>query len=410
MDPARFTASSPGRLVPTFGGVQAFVPAPLPDTLDLDLATIRLLSTAERRLGALGGATGRLVNPWLLAAPFLRQEAILSSRIEGTITTPERLALLEVAGEAAGTADAAAGESDTREVANFVRATEHALRELARLPVSVRLLRDTHRILMTGVRGDRERPGELRDAQNFIGTVTDIRRARFVPPPHTELSRLLDDFERYANDPEPELPLLVRVALLHYQFETIHPFRDGNGRIGRLLILLVLLRDGALPAPLLPVSTYLERHRERYMDLLLAVSTEGAWLPWVGFFLEAVAESAAHASAQVDGLLALRDRWHARLQAMRSSALLLKLVDSLFQTPALSVGQTATLLGVTHAAASANVRKLVDAGILTEVTGRQRGRVFLAPEILRYVRGEVPSAAPPTPGAPSHLARAPDSA
>jgi Fic family protein len=396
MDPARFTASSPGHLVPTFGGVLAFVPAPLPRTLDLDLATVRLLSTAERRLGALGGATGRLLNPWLLAAPFLRQEAILSSRIEGTITTPEQLALLEVVGATSGEA---APEADTQEVANFVRATEHALRELDRLPVSVRLLRDTHRILMTGVRGNRERPGELRDAQNFIGAESDIRRARFVPPPHTELPALLDDFERYANDPDPELPLLVRVALLHYQFETIHPFRDGNGRIGRLLVLLLLLRDGALPAPLLPVSTYLERHRERYMDLLLAVSVDGAWLPWVRFFLEAIAESATHASAQVGGLLALRDLWHARLHAMRSSALLLKLVDALFQAPALSIGQAAVVMDVTHAAASANVQKLVEAGILTEVTGRRRGRVFLAPEILRYVRGEVPSASPPTPAA-----------
>lgn len=398
MDPARFTPASPGRLVPTFGGAQAFVPAPLPRTLDLDLATVRLLSVAERRLGALGGATGRLVNPWLLAAPFLRQEAILSSRIEGTVTTPEQLVLLEVADAAAGAPDGREGD-DTREVANFVRATEHALRELDRLPVSVRLLRDTHRILMTGVRGDRERPGELRDAQNFIGADTDIRRARFVPPPHTELPNLLDDFERYVNDPEPELPLLVRVALAHYQFETIHPFRDGNGRIGRLLVLLLLLRDGALPAPLLPVSTYLERHRERYMDLLLAVSVEGAWLPWIRFFLDAVAESAAHASAQVDGLLALRERWHAWLQSTRSSVVLLKLVDALFQSPALSVTQAAELLGVTYAAAAANVQKLVDAGILVEATGRRRARVFLAPEVLRFVRGEVPSVTPPTPAA-----------
>jgi Fic family protein len=393
VDTTRFTRNSPGRLVPTIGGVQAFVPAPLPRLLDLDLATVRLLSTAERRLGALGGATGRLVNPWLLAAPFLRQEAILSSRIEGTITTPEQLAILEVAGVADG--GEREGEGDTREVANFVRATEHALGELERLPVSVRLLRDTHRILMTGVRGDRERPGELRDAQNFIGTRTDIRLARFVPPPHTELPGLLDDFERYVNDPEPELPLLVRVALAHYQFEAIHPFRDGNGRIGRLVVLLLLVRDGALPAPLLPVSAFLERHRERYMDLLLAVSTEGAWIPWIQFFLEAVGESAAHAGTQVAGLVALRERWHAQLHSARSSALLLKLIDALFRMPAVTVGQAAELLGVTPAAAGANVRKLVDLGILVEATGRRRGRVFLAPDILTFVRGELPPAPSP---------------
>jgi Fic family protein len=386
VNPAVFTDASPGRLAPTFGGVVAFVPEPVPRTLDLDLATIRLIERAQHRIGALGGATRRLVNPYLLAAPLLRQEAILSSRIEGTITTPEQLALLELG--------APPREEDTREVGNFVRATQHALDALATTPVTLRLIRDTHRILMTGVRGDRERPGELRDAQNFIGTSLDIREARFVPPPHTELPRLLGDLERFLNEEEPELPLLVRIALAHYQFEAIHPFRDGNGRIGRLLIVLLLVREGALPAPLLPISSYLERHRERYMNLLFAVSARGAWLEWIRFFLEAVAESAERAAEQVEGLLELRGRWHARFQAARSSALLLKLVDALFQTPGVTIAQAAALLGVTPAAATANVAKLVEAGILREITGRKRDRIFLAREILTFM-----SAGEPAPGA-----------
>lgn len=362
----------------------AFVPQPIPRTLALELPTIRRLADAQHRLGTLAGATRRLVNPWIVAGAFLRQEAILSSRIEGTITTPEQLALMEAGGPVGAGRNE---EADTREVADFVNATQYALHQLDTMPVSMRLLRDTHRILMTGVRRDRERPGELRDAQNFIGSMHDIRQARFIPPPHTELPALIADFEQFVNDPEPELPLLVRIALAHYQFETLHPFRDGNGRIGRLLILLLLLRDQALPAPLLPISAYLDRHRDRYMDLLLEVSTLGAWTPWVDFFLNAIADSSTHASQQVEEMLALRERWHARLQSARSSALLHKLVDALFQSPAITIARAGELLGITPAAATGNVMKLVNAGILVEATGRKRGRVFLAPDVLALIRG-----------------------
>jgi Fic family protein len=397
VDSTAFLPGSPGRLVPTDGETVAFLPDPIPRSLPLELRTVRLLADAQLRLGSLGGAAGRLVNPWLISAPLLRQEAILSSRIEGTVTSPEQLVLLEV-GEvsARGDTPGSSGE-DTKEVANFVSATRHALSALERLPVSMRLLKDTHRILMTGVRGDRERPGEVRDAQNFIGSSRDIQEARFVPPPHIELPSLLDDFERFINDESPELPLLVRVALVHYQFETLHPFRDGNGRIGRLLVLLILMRDRVLPAPLLPISAYLERHRTRYMDLLFEVSTRGAWTPWIEFFLEAVAESAAYATRQVDELLTLRERWHARFHSARSSALLLKLVDSLFHEPAITIARVASVLDVTPATATANVSKLVEAGILVEATGRKRDRIFLARDILTFMRGDFTGSESSTP-------------
>lgn len=343
--------------------------------MPLDGKTVRVLARAEHRLGTLGGAAGRLVNPYLVGAQLLRREAILSSRIEQTIATPEQVALFELGAEQRN--------PDAREVGNFVRATEHALgRVQAGDPIVSRLLLDTHRILMTGVRGDRERPGEFRTGQNFIGRSPDIRDARFVPPPHLELPALLGDLERLINEDAGDLPLLVRIAIAHYQFEAIHPFRDGNGRIGRLLIVLMLVRDGLLPGPLLPVSSAFERRREDYTDHLLRVSTTGEWTNWVRFFLEGVAESADEALLLVVRLEALRVSWHSKLQSARSSALLLKLVDALFARPATTIGEATALLGVTPASASANIARLESLGILREITGRTRDRVYVARDIL----------------------------
>jgi cell filamentation protein, protein adenylyltransferase len=337
-----------------------------------------MLARAENRLGTLGGASNRLVNPYLASAPLLRREAILSSRIEETIATPEQIALLEL-GAPPRTADAA-------EVANFVRATEFALEQVKQgKPIVSRLLLQTHEILMTGVRGARERPGEFRLTQNFIGTSGDIHAARFVPPPHMELPALLADFERLVNDDVKALPLLVRLAVAHYQFETMHPFRDGNGRIGRLLIMLMLVRDGLLPGPLLPISSALERRRGEYVDLLLRVSEANEWAAWVRFFLQCVVDSAEEALTVVEALDALRAEWHAKLQSARSSALLLKLADSLFGRPATTIGEAQKLLGVTAASASANIARLEKAGILREATGRRRDRIYLAPAILALI-------------------------
>lgn len=372
---AAFSDISPGRLVPTYQGAMAFVPDPTPRNLPLDGATVRLLARAEHRLGALGGAASRLVNPYLVGAQLLRREAILSSRIEETIATPEQIALFEL--------DAEPRTPDAREVGNFVRASERALASVqAGEPIATRLLLETHRILLTGVRGERERPGEFRTAQNFIGGSRGINAARFVPPSHLELPALLSDLERFINEDVPELPLLVRIAVAHYQFETIHPFRDGNGRIGRLIIMLMLVRDRLLPGPLLTISSAFEHRRDEYNDRLLAVSTAGDWSGWLRFFLESVAESADEALHLVESLDALRAAWYARLQSARSSALLLKLVDALFARPATSIGEATKLLGVTPASASANIARLVDAGILREITGRTRDRIYLAQPIL----------------------------
>jgi Fic family protein len=388
MDAAQFSPDSPGRLVSTIEGAQAFVPDPVPRRLDLDLATVGLLAEAENAIGRLAGTAGRLVNPYLVGSPLLHREAILSSRIEGTITTPEQLVLLEAAGAVPGVKGR---DQETQEVLNYIRAMQHGLRRLRELPVCLRLIREIHGVLLEGVRGDRERPGDFRAVQNWIGRPSEpIHGARFVPPPVPEMQAALDDLEQALNDPKPDLPLLVRLALLHYQFEAIHPFRDGNGRIGRLLIALLLVSSGRLRDPLLYLSAYFERHRDVYMDLLLRVSQTGDWAAWLQFFLRGVLESAHEAVEQAEGLLALRDRYHALFQQARSSGLLQRLVDELFQSPAITIGRATEVLKVTPAAAAYNLRKLQAAGIVVEQTGRRRDQIFVAPEILVFM-SDVPT-------------------
>jgi Fic family protein len=243
---------------------------------------------------------------------------------------------------------------------------------------------------MRGVRGDEERPGEVRNVQNFIGSARDIRQARFVPPPPDALDACLRDLERTINpsDSEDRLPPLVRLALTHYQFETIHPFRDGNGRVGRLLIPLILCAYERLDEPSLYLSPFLEQRRTEYADLLLHVSMTGDFLPWVRFFLDAIAESSQAAVSRAEALAALRRDYHARLAEGRSSALLLKLVDSLFELPVITIGGAAKRLGVTAAAASANLAKLVEARIVVEVTGRRRNQRYVARELLEMAHGD----------------------
>ena len=271
---------------------------------------------------------------------------------------------------------------------------QHALRRMKTLPISLRLITEIHKVLMRGVRGGDVQPGEFRTYQNFVGRPdASIKDARFVPPPVPEMKTALHALEGYLHlergplgKPREDIPpLLVRLALTHYQFEAIHPFRDGNGRVGRLLIPLLLISHDRLDEPLLYMSSYFEKHRSAYYDHLLAVSISGRWTAWVEFFLRGVEESALESMAQAEALIALRERWHERFQSARSSALLLKLVDQLFKSPSITFGQAAKLLKVTDVTASSNVRKLVEAGILTERTGRKWGQVFVAMEIIALI-------------------------
>jgi Fic family protein len=412
MQPSDFSDKSPGRLVPTVDGVMAFVPSSLPRTVHLEGAALHYLARAEHALGVLSGVTGRLVNPYLLGSPLLKREAILSSRMEGTYATAEQLVLLE----AGSVPPDDRQREDTKEVLNYINALHLGVEKLRTLPVSMRLIRTVHERLLRGVRGDAEQPGQFRTNQNYIGRPGEgIQRARFVPPPVTEMVQALNDLESYIHiepheqpdltkEPDETLaPVLVRLALIHCQFETIHPFRDGNGRVGRLLIPLLLISHGRLQEPLLYMSSYFDRHRDAYGDHMLRVSQTGEFRPWIEFFLRGVVESAGESVELAKRLHELRSRWQAQIQAARSSALLVKLVDELFQTPAITIGHAQRVLGITAASASSNVQKLVKLGVLSERTGKKRDQVFAAMEILALVESvhADPAVSPNLPGAPA---------
>jgi len=379
MDPASFSDRASGEVVRALKGHWAFLPRPLPPSIVWTPDLVAALSAADRALGRLAGIGQTLANPHLLIRPFMRREAVLSSRIEGTQASLSDLFFFEAA------PSIEARVPDVAEVANYVAALEYGLERLADLPLSLRLIREMHRRLMTGVRGQELTPGEFRLDQNWIGTAgCPVDEAIYVPPPPERLPEALDAFEKYLHRPD-DLPPLVRLAAIHYQFEAIHPFRDGNGRIGRLLIALLLCADDLLSSPLLYLSAYFERRRQEYYDRLLGVSQHGQWTEWLVFFLRGVAEQAADTIARASRLQALRDGLYARCQTARSSALLLKLVDNLFSYPATTIADATRLLGVTPAAAQHNVNRLIELGILREGTGQRRNRVFLADEIIRAI-------------------------
>ena len=384
MDPADFTPDSPGQLIRASEGYWAFVPDSLPPPLEFDLATINLLVDAQGALSELSGLGRGLPNPHLLIGPFMRREAVLSSRIEGTVTRVDQLMRFEVE------PSIETQTPDLREVLNYVRALEYGLDRLPTLPMSLRLIREIHGQLLRGVRGRQRRPGEFRDVQNAVGTRADqsYAEARYVPPPVPHMRSALSDFENFLVR-SSDLPLLIELALIHYQFEAIHPFMDGNGRIGRLLMSIVLCDQGALPSPLLYLSAFFERHREAYVDHLLAVSQRGSWLDWIGFFLQGVAEQARSAGELSTRLLDLREDYRTRVQAARRSVLLVSLIDELFASPYLTVPIAAGRLNVTQRSASLNISKLVDLGILVEITGRQRYRVFEAREVVQMLSADI---------------------
>jgi Fic family protein len=379
LERSKFTAASPGRLVPTVEDAWAFVPDALPPALLVaDWETASKASEAENALGRLEGVARDLPNPYLLIGPLQKREAIVSSRIEGTFTTARQLVLYE-AGELA-----TAASSDTREVHNYIRALQHGLRRLPKLPVSLRLIREMHRILLEGVRGHDNRPGNFRDQQNAIGHEGQkIGEARFVPPPPgRELDDALDAFEKFIHA-EDALPLLVRMAMIHYQFEAIHPFFDGNGRVGRILNSLLLCSNGRLSQPLLYLSSYFEHHRDAYVDHMLAVSQRGEWIPWIRFFLQGVIDQCEDALGRAKRILALRDKYKKKME--HATGRVHKLIDELCASPATTIQRVAEVLGITFRAASQIVEKLVTAQILVEITGRPRDRVFLAKEIVAVI-------------------------
>lgn len=380
-----FGPEAPGTLVAEVGPAGeswAYVPNPLPPPLTFSTSLVRSLSEADQALGELNGAGRMLPNPHLLIGPFLRREAVESSRIEGTITDLRQIVLYEA------DPDVADRDPDREEVYNYVRALEYGLTRLSTLPVSRRLMREVHGRLMAGVRGAEKSPGEFRDRQNAIGRDgQDASECRFVPPPVGPMNQALEDLERYVNEPSA-LPPLVDLAIIHYQFEAIHPFLDGNGRVGRLLVSLLLQEKGCLCQPLLFLSAFFERNRDDYVDHLLQVSREAAWEGWIGFFLKAVATQAREASGRCRELLDLWKGYREQLLDGGKSANLLKLLDFLFERPSIRSAEAARKLGITFPAAQSNIERLVALGILVEVTGKARDRIYLAPKILAIVQDD----------------------
>lgn len=378
MDRSQFTAQDTGRLVRTLDGHLAFVPSPLPPKITISFELMRRLSEADHAVGTLAGIGRILPNPHLLTHPFLKREAVLSSRIEGTEASATDLALFEAAGSPS------TDQSDVREVSNYVVALRYGLKRLDKLPMSLRFLREVHAKLMADVRGGTRAPGEFRHVQNWIGpSGSRIDNATYVPPPVQEMHAALDHFERFLHEPSP-MPVLLRVALIHYHFEAIHPFLDGNGRIGRLLIAFLLHIEKVLDQPLLYLSAFFEHHRREYYHRLIEVTTKGAWDEWIDFFLRGVAEQANDAVRRTRELLDLSDSYRRRFASARNAGVLSSLVDRLFAVPATTISSVAADLKMSYPAAKKNVQKLVGLHILTPRRSG-RGSIYVAEDVLRIV-------------------------
>jgi Fic family protein len=366
--------SRAGRYVRQGSGYSAFIPAPLPPDPPLSItgSLQTLLSDADRALGRLDGAIQTLPNADLFVYMYVRKEAVLSSQIEGTQSSLQDLLAAEAQ---VLTPDR---PRDVEEVINYVNAMNYGLKRLVELPVSVRLMREVHGRLLTGVRGSERTPGELRRSQNWIGPAnSSLADAVFVPPPPNEISEALSALEQFLHRYD-DIPLLVKIGLAHVQFETIHPFLDGNGRVGRLLITLLLCERQVLLKPVLYLSHYFKRRRQAYYDYLQAVRDTGDWEGWLAFFLTAVVEVSAEATHTARDILALREHHRALITEHlgRAAGNGLRVLEKLYQVPIMSVQQVQSITGTTYPAANQLVRKLVEQGILRESTSNKRNRRF----------------------------------
>ena len=363
-----------GRWIKTLAGYRAFHPEPLPPELSWSPRLVRALSDADQLLGRLAGEGRRLPNPHLLIRPFVQREAVYSSRIEGTRST-----LGELLAAQAGAAVERSPE-DLREVGNYVVALEYGIARLKTLPLSIRLVCELHEKLMTGVRGGYATPGELRRSQNWIGPPgSALAQATYIPPPHEEMLEHLGAWERFLHD--ETLPPLVQAALMHYQFEAIHPFLDGNGRVGRLLITLLLMQRGVLPLPLLYLSAFFEATRRDYYENLRAITERSAWEDWLLYFFNGVARQSEDAVSRAERINRQLDEWRVRLHRTESGVAL-RLLDLLGSNPFITVRKAEAQLDVAYNTAATALRRLSRMRIVKQVGNARRGRVFCAQALL----------------------------
>ena len=357
----------------------AFIPNRLPPepVLQETSELRRACSTADQMLGRLDGVSTLIRHPELLISFYIRKEAVLSSQIEGTQSTLTELLLFEIEPES--------GTEDTVDVANYVQAMRHGLSRLSSgFPLSLRLMCEMHEVLLRTGRGSRSTPGEFRTTQNWIGG-TRPGNALYVPPPVKEMDEALDGFEKFLHDGAEEFPVLVQCAMLHVQFESIHPFLDGNGRLGRLLITLLLVERGVLVKPLLYMSLYLKQNRDEYYALLQRVRHEGDWEAWILFFLRGVSSTAERAVVLAKNLLSLFEQDERRVAntgSRRGSAL--QILARLPEMPYTSIGRLAESTGLSFNTVTASLDALKGLGIVSEVAGR-RGRLFIYDEYLRLM-------------------------
>ena len=377
MNTQDFSNASPGRLRRTNKGYWAFCPNPLPPKVDWSSGLITSLTEAERNLAHLAALADTLPSPHILWRPFIHREAVLSSRIEGTQASIQDLFNYE-SNQLSFLKDTA----DVREVYNYVRALDFAVERSKTLPISLRLIREMHTILMEGARGEHLTPGEFRRSQNWIGAPgSTIEGATYVPPPVDEMLQALDALEKFIHSPIG-IPQLVGIGLIHYQFEAIHPFLDGNGRIGRLLVVLLLIEWGLISQPMLYLSAFFEAHRLDYYDRLLAVSLRGEWENWLLFFLRGISSQSLDAIRRIESIGQLRQDYRERVHNTRAVSRLEEVVDILFERPILSIRQLGLAMSIPYITAQRYMENLVEAGVLREVTGRKRNRIYQSEEIL----------------------------
>lgn len=381
MNPKDFTSHTAGKLIRTSLGYLAFMPNPLPKKLEINNELLTILGEAERAMGELNGLGGTISDPAVFINPILRLEAVLSSRIEGTRASLEDLIIYEGTQlsffETAG---------DVREVHNYILALEYGIQRIKSIPVSSRLIKELHAILLKNVRGDIWQPGEFRTKQNWIGYPgSTLETAAFVPPPQTEMLDCLGDLEKFIHHPS-NIPALIKLGMVHYQFEAIHPFADGNGRIGRLLSSLLTLDWNIQSQPLFHISPYFESRRQEYYNRLLAVSQKGDWAGWLEFFLRGVRDTCIGTVIRIHNLQAIHKDLLGRVQSERNAARLAKALTFIFSKPILSTDELSRFLQIPFKSTQRIIERLVQLGILREITGRARNRFFQADDIIKSIK------------------------
>lgn len=357
---------------------KSFRPAPLPPVIDMDNEMISLLTSATKALATLDTLSSYIPNMNLFVSMYVRKEALLSSQIEGTQATLEDVLDPLIEKNA---------NQNVADVVNYIKATEFALERMNTLPLCNRLIKETHEVLMSGVRGQEKNPGEFRTSQNWIGAAgSSLKKARYIPPNPEDMINAMSDLEKYINS-DDSLDLLIQAALLHYQFETIHPFLDGNGRVGRLLITLFLMEKKVLNSPALYISYYLKKNRIEYYDRMSEVRNKDNYKQWVKFFLNAIKESADESVDTIKKLSVLHDANIEKISAMgRATKNARAVFDYLEQNPIIDIGKTAEELNLAFSTVSLAVNRLVDAGILIQTNNANRNRIFAYEDYLAILR------------------------